>query len=340
MVLIPKGRKEYRGIGLVEVMWKVVAAILHCRLTTAITYHDFLHVFRVVCSTGTATLEAKLLQQLAAMREEVLYVIFLELTKAYDALDRSRSLEILEGYVIGPQARRLLQAYWGKSTMVAQAGGGYYRTCFKGARGVTQGDPLSPTIFNVVVDLVVCHWVTLAVEEAEKRGERWKEGKHQAALFYAEDGMVALSDSCWLKWAFNSLVGLFEHVGLRTNVGKTVSMTCRPCPAAGNQLEVAYGRKMTREGPTYREKLKERVECGDCGKEMAAGSLEAHQMLQHGNSKEEKWRWTDAATGGGGGGGEPNTYRIEFPTKGGTREFPVEGCPGRAGMWTAMRVYF
>ena len=28
-------------------------------------------------------------QQLAAMREEVLYVIFLDLNKAYDALDRS-----------------------------------------------------------------------------------------------------------------------------------------------------------------------------------------------------------------------------------------------------------
>ena len=46
-------------------------------------------------SIGTATLEAKLLQQLAAMKEEVLYVIFLELTKAYDDLDRSRSLEHL-----------------------------------------------------------------------------------------------------------------------------------------------------------------------------------------------------------------------------------------------------
>ena len=42
-------------------------------------------------------------------------------------------------------------------------GGGYYITCFKGARGVTQGNPLSPTIFNVVVDVVVRHCVTLAV---------------------------------------------------------------------------------------------------------------------------------------------------------------------------------
>ena len=40
VVLIPKGKKEYRGIGLVEVTWKVVAAILHRWLTTAITYHD------------------------------------------------------------------------------------------------------------------------------------------------------------------------------------------------------------------------------------------------------------------------------------------------------------
>ena len=69
VVLIPKKRKEYREIGLVEVMWKVVAAILHRQLTTAITYHDFLHSFRAGRGTGTATLEVKLLQQLAAMWE-------------------------------------------------------------------------------------------------------------------------------------------------------------------------------------------------------------------------------------------------------------------------------
>ena len=43
VVLIPKGKKEYRGIGLVEVTWKVVAVILHRRLTTAITFHDALY---------------------------------------------------------------------------------------------------------------------------------------------------------------------------------------------------------------------------------------------------------------------------------------------------------
>ena len=100
-------------------MWLV---ILHRRLTAGIKLHDALHGFREGRITGTATLEAKLLQQLADMREEVLYMIFLDLTKAYDALDRSRSLEILKGYGVGDRVRQMLQEYWDKTTMVARAG--------------------------------------------------------------------------------------------------------------------------------------------------------------------------------------------------------------------------
>ena len=56
VVLIPKGKGDYRGIGLVEVMWKVVAVILNRCLTSSITFHDVLHGFRAGCGTGTATL--------------------------------------------------------------------------------------------------------------------------------------------------------------------------------------------------------------------------------------------------------------------------------------------
>ena len=68
--------------------------------------------------------------------------------------------------------------------------GGYYGTAFKGNRGVTQGYPISPTIFNVVADAVVRHWVTVTVEGAEERGKRGKEGRNQNTLFYADDGTV------------------------------------------------------------------------------------------------------------------------------------------------------
>ena len=58
LVLIPKGKREYRGIGMVEVTWKVVAVILHSRLTKGITFHDALHISREGRGTGTATLKA------------------------------------------------------------------------------------------------------------------------------------------------------------------------------------------------------------------------------------------------------------------------------------------
>ena len=123
--------------------------------------------------------------------------------------------------------------------MVARAGG-YYGTAFLGALGVMQEYPLSPTIFNVVVDAVVRNCVMVVIAGAEEQGKRGKEVSHQAAFFYADDGMVASSEPLWLQGAFNTLVGLFDRVGLQTNFGKTVGMVCLPCQAAGNQLEAAY----------------------------------------------------------------------------------------------------
>ena len=170
---------------------------LNRRLTSSITFHDVLHGFRAGHGTGTPTLEAKLLQKIAAMRKEVLYVIFLDLTKAYNALDRSRCLGILEGYSVGPGARRLLQNYWRRLTMAARAGG-YYGAEFKGARGVTQGEPLSPTIFNVVVDAVVRHWLEGLQTANEEKGATG--GGHFSVVFYADDGMVGALDPAWISF--------------------------------------------------------------------------------------------------------------------------------------------
>ena len=79
--------------------------------------------------------------------------------------------------------------------MAARAGG-YYGKAFKGARGVTQGDPLSPTIFNVVVEAVVRHWLEGLQNATKEKGATGRE-VHFSAVFYADDGMVGASDPAW-----------------------------------------------------------------------------------------------------------------------------------------------
>ena len=73
-----------------EVIWSTVTSLLNCRLTEEITFHDVLHGFQAGCRTGTAALKANLLQYLTAMREVVLFKVFLDLQKSYNALDREK----------------------------------------------------------------------------------------------------------------------------------------------------------------------------------------------------------------------------------------------------------
>ena len=120
VVLIPKGAsRNFRGIVMVELLWKTVTSLMNFRLTPAINFHDVLHGFRAGRRKGTADLEAKLPQHLTAMREAALFKIFLDLRKAYNALDRERALELLASYRVGPRTVRLLRTYWDRLTMVA-----------------------------------------------------------------------------------------------------------------------------------------------------------------------------------------------------------------------------
>ena len=63
---------------------------------------------------------------------------------------------------------------------------------------------------------------------------------HQSNFFYVYNGLVVSTDPKWLQGVFNSPIGLFDKVGLRTNFGNIVGMICRICRMVGTQSEAAY----------------------------------------------------------------------------------------------------
>ena len=68
-------------------LWKNVSGAINHRIVAAITYHDIIHGFWEGRGTRTASLEANMIHQLMEKMEEVLYKVFLDPRKAYDALD-------------------------------------------------------------------------------------------------------------------------------------------------------------------------------------------------------------------------------------------------------------
>jgi len=110
VVLPLKRGGDYRGIGLLEPFWKMVEVLMDKRLQV-IQFHEGLHRFLTGRGTGTATIQAKLAQQLVYLHEEVLHEVFFDLKKAYDVMDRERCMKILEGYEVGPRMLRLVKFF-------------------------------------------------------------------------------------------------------------------------------------------------------------------------------------------------------------------------------------
>jgi hypothetical protein len=269
LVMIPKEEQgQFRGIALLDVLYKVVSSIIDTRLR-AIEFHDALHGSVSGRGTGTAIMEAKLLCQLRCRMDEPIYVVYIDLKKAFYSLDRERALRILEAYGVGPNIRRIISTVWAGDTMVPRQAG-YFGTPFLAERGVRVGDNMSPTVFNIVIDAVVRHWEYLhqpiPLEEL--------------ALFYIDDGAITGADKMRLQSSVDIITHAFESFGLHMNAGKTKFMVVSGGQAHPRRCTAAYSYRVTGEGLSYKERMTTKVQCIKCGTEVSRSYLERHQLTK------------------------------------------------------------
>jgi hypothetical protein len=125
-VLILKVKSgEFGGIALLEVIYKLVSSIINRRMQVGITFDDAVHRFRPGRGrgTGTAILEVKLLAQLQMRSDKPLYMVFMDLKKVYDKLDRTQALRILKEYSVGERLLCIISTIWANDTMVPRQAG-------------------------------------------------------------------------------------------------------------------------------------------------------------------------------------------------------------------------
>ena len=89
---------------------------------------------------------------------------------------------------------------------------------------MTQGDPLSPLILNVFINVVLWHWFKVEEEkEAGPNGFGWAVW-NLVVLFYADNGILASMRYKRLQWEFDTLTEIFDRVVLQKKSQKTVGV--------------------------------------------------------------------------------------------------------------------
>jgi hypothetical protein len=138
---------------------------------------------------------------------------------------------------------------------------------------------MSPTIFNIVVDAVVRQWLSHVCSNAVAMDGLDYEVGEKYFLFYADDGLVAAMDKDWVQESFDTLINLFERVGLRTNTQNTKVIMGH---ISGRQSDYVYELRMTGSGDNFQTRQWRRVTCSIFKRSFVHSSLATHRRVQHG----------------------------------------------------------
>jgi len=145
---------KWRGIALGDIAAKCVSSIIATRLTKYLSEFGIDEqcgsLFNKGCADATFTLKMAL-QTLREHNQDA-HILFVDLVKAYDTVNRELLWQILARFGIPPRMITILQKLYTKVTYHMNVGG--KKTSFESTCGVKQGDNLGPILFIFMIQAV------------------------------------------------------------------------------------------------------------------------------------------------------------------------------------------
>ena len=162
MVPIPKNKKgnlcdsdNYRAIALISCLSKILDLILLKKYGDKFTTSDMQFGFKDGCSTNACTFVMKETVSYYINNGNYVYAAFLDATKAFDRVNYCKLFKLLLKRDVPPCVIRLIMSMYIDQSMFIKWNGSSSKF-FNVTNGVKQGGILSPILFCIYIDELLC----------------------------------------------------------------------------------------------------------------------------------------------------------------------------------------
>ena len=118
LVLIPKVSADTQGIGMLEVMWKVLKGVIDTLVKAAVQFHDVLHGFHAGRGGGDRNHGAQNGPVFVKCVPRSPLMVFLDLRKSNNNSEHGQLLHTLVGCRAGPKLQGLLAEFFLRQEVV------------------------------------------------------------------------------------------------------------------------------------------------------------------------------------------------------------------------------
>ncbi|KAL7726621.1 hypothetical protein ACLKA6_010486 [Drosophila palustris] len=210
---------NWRGITLLNTSYKILATLLNERLQEKIepTLRDEQAGFRPQRSCVDQANTLRAITEQAVEWRSPLYLLFIDFKKAFDTVKRAAIWQALARKGVPDNIIAIIKAMY-ENAELSVLHKGKISAPFQTRTGVKQGCPLSPLLFNMVVDEIMREVCT------SRRGITWSLTQHLEDLDYADDICLMSHKLSDIQAKANDLSRIASRVGLEINAAKTKAM--------------------------------------------------------------------------------------------------------------------
>ena len=211
--------EDYRTISLMSHTLKLLLGIVNRRIEKKLDDNLSKTQFGFRPNTGTRDAIAlyRLLIQRALTVNRNLYVCYVDYEKAFDRVEHQQLPEVLEKYGLDREDVRLIQALYWEQRANVRIGKFSSETYCKIEKGVRQGCPLSPRLFNIYAEQIGQH------PRFQRAGFKIK-GQIINQISYADDKVIIARTAQQLQRMVRQLDREGRKYGMKINTSKTKVM--------------------------------------------------------------------------------------------------------------------